>query len=104
MTKNINGLTAQGDALPKNSHPLSELLPIHQQDIGGKLIQAVNARELHALGRDFSTRVQEQIGVYRFIEGLDYTVVETLSAPNSGSAKARLSSMLVAKIKREGQA
>lgn len=86
------GFTAQGEALPKNSHPLSELLPIHQQDIGGKLIQAVNARELHAflkVGRDFSTWVQDRIGEYHFIEGIDYTVVETLSSPTSGSAKAR---------------
>ncbi|MFQ2651540.1 antA/AntB antirepressor family protein [Aeromonas caviae] len=86
------GLTAQGEALPKNSHPLSELLPLHQQDIGGEPIQAVNARELHAffkVGRDFSTWVQERIGEYCFIEGMDYTVVETLSSPNSGSSKAR---------------
>lgn len=86
------GLTAQGEALPKNSHPLSELLPIHQQQIGGKQIQTINARELHAflrVGRNFSTWVQERIREYRFIEGLDYTVVETLSSPISGSAKAR---------------
>ncbi|MFL9592744.1 antA/AntB antirepressor family protein [Aeromonas schubertii] len=86
------GLTAQGEALPKNTHPLSRLLPLHLQEIDGKLIQAVNARELHAflkVGRDFSTWVQERIGEYHFIEGIDYTVVETLSSPTSGSSKAR---------------
>ncbi|MCE9957148.1 antA/AntB antirepressor family protein [Aeromonas rivipollensis] len=86
------GLIAQGEALPKNSHPLSTLLPIHQHEVGGKRIQVVHARELHAflkVGRDFSTWVQERIREYRFIEELDYTVVETLSSPISGSTKAR---------------
>ncbi|MGL5090250.1 MAG: antA/AntB antirepressor family protein [Aeromonas sobria] len=90
------GLTAQGEALPKLSQQaqlsLAKWLPLTKWDIGGMQVNTVSARELHdflKLGRDFSTWIQDRIADYEFVEGADYTVVETLSSPNSGSSKAR---------------
>lgn len=76
------GLTAQGEALPKNSNvenkTIAELLPVHLRQGGdGKEILAVNARELHTflkVGRDFSNWIKDRIDEYEFIEGLDYIV------------------------------
>ncbi|MGL5089457.1 MAG: antA/AntB antirepressor family protein [Aeromonas sobria] len=79
MTNNINGLTAQGDALPKLSQQaqlsLAKWLPLTKWDIGGMQVNTVSARELHdflTVGRDFSTWVQERIAEYGFIEGVDF--------------------------------
>lgn len=60
--------------------------------IGADTVQTVNARELHAflgIGRDFSTWIKHQINEYKFSPGMDFVTVEGLSAPSSGSAKAR---------------
>ena len=79
MTKTINGLTAQGAALPKCSQQaqslLAKWLPVTQQTMEGKQVNTVSVRELHdflTVGRDFSTWVQERIAEYGFIEGVDF--------------------------------
>lgn len=78
MNNHINGRHAQGGAMPKNSHPtLAELLPLHENTIGGELIQTVNARELHSnlkVGRDFSNWLKDRVDEYGFVEGVDYIV------------------------------
>lgn len=55
-------------------------------------VTAVNARIVHewlGVGRDFSTWIKDRIDKYKFKEHIDYCIVENLSSPNSGSAKAR---------------
>ncbi len=96
MMTATDGRTAQGEALPKISQriagALAELVPLHEQRIGGDLVQAVNGRELHdflEIGRDYSNWMKDRIAEYDFIEGLDFIVVETLRSPNSASTKAR---------------
>ena len=68
------------------------LIPVNQSQVGDDLVQTVNARELHAfleVGKDFTTWVKDRINQYDFVDGVDFTIVETLSSPNSGSSKAR---------------
>ncbi|WP_204787340.1 antA/AntB antirepressor family protein [Aeromonas veronii] len=68
------------------------LLPIGEAMVGGELEQTINARDLHAfleVGKDFTTWVKDRITQYDFVDGVDFTIVETLSSPNSGSSKAR---------------
>lgn len=68
------------------------LIPVNQSQIGDDLVQTVNARELHeflGVRKDFTTWVKDRINQYDFVDGVDFTVVETLSSPNSGSSKAR---------------
>ena len=81
MTGYKNGLTAQGEALPKISQPpqpsLAKWLPLTSQYIEGKAVQTVNARELHSflkVGRDFSNWIKDRIAEYGFVEGVDYVV------------------------------
>lgn len=55
-------------------------------------VTAVNARIVHewlGVGRDFTTWIKERIERYKFIEHIDYCIVDNLSSPDSGSAKAR---------------
>ena len=55
-------------------------------------ILTVSPRELHALlevGKRFTTWIQDRIAKYEFVEGQDYVIVEGLSLPELGSAKAR---------------
>ena len=68
------------------------LIPIGETMIGGDLEQTINARDLHAfleVGKDFTTWVKDRINQYDFVDGVDFTIVETLSSPISGSTKAR---------------
>lgn len=61
-------------------------------DMGGRQVRAVNARDLHAflqVGKDFSTWMKDRIAQYGFERGRDFEEYEDLSAPVSGSAKAR---------------
>jgi phage anti-repressor protein len=47
---------------------------------------------LHAflsVGRDFSTWIKDRIKQYSFVENQDFSTAESLSSPESGSAKAR---------------
>ncbi|WP_323972267.1 antA/AntB antirepressor family protein [Aeromonas hydrophila] len=92
MNSKQYGHLSQGEALPKKAQLLTDILPINEFLMAGKFIKTVNARELHTflgVGRGFSTWVQDRIAEYGFIEGMDYTIVEALRSPNSGSTKAR---------------
>ena len=71
---------------------MNELISLTQSAINGELQQTVNARELHAfleVGKDFSTWIKNRLETLGSIENEDYVVVENLSSPNSGNAKAR---------------
>ncbi|WP_019224111.1 phage antirepressor Ant [Bartonella rattaustraliani] len=51
------------------------LININQTQIDGKLVQTVNARDLHAfleIGKDFSNWIKDRIRKYEFTEGSDY--------------------------------
>jgi anti-repressor protein len=63
-----------------------ELIKISEGEIGGAIIQTVNARDLHAslqVEKDFSTWIKDRIGQFEFAEGADF-VTESRS-PISGS-------------------
>lgn len=88
MMTATDGRTAQGEALPKISRrakpSLAKWLPMTQQDIAGKRVNTVNARELHAflsVGRDFSSWIKDRIDEYGFIHGVDYVTY----SPKRGS-------------------
>ena len=71
---------------------MNELISFTQSAINGELQQTVNARELHSfreVGKDFSTWIKARLETLGSIENEDYVVVENLSSPNSGNAKAR---------------
>jgi len=71
---------------------LNPLIPIHRTALQDEPVPTVNARDLHAfleVGKDFSTWVKDRIRQYGFVAGNDYIIVEILSSPVSGSAKAR---------------
>ena len=71
---------------------MNELIKLNQSAINGEVQQTVNARELHQfleVGRDFSNWIKGRISKYGFEENEDYVVVENLSFPDSGNAKAR---------------
>ena len=71
---------------------LHQIIPITQGNIGNHITPMVSAKRLHAflgVGRDFTTWIKGRISQYGFTAGVDFTVVENLSAPVSGSAKYR---------------
>lgn len=71
---------------------LHDLVPITQGTIGEQSVSLVSAKRLHAfleVGRDFTTWIKGRISQYGFAAGVDFIVVENLSAPVSGSAKYR---------------
>ncbi len=71
---------------------LNELVPVNPGNIGGVTVSLVSAKKLHeflGVGRDFTTWIKGRISQYGFTAGVDFTVVENLSAPVSGSAKYR---------------
>lgn len=76
-------------ALNQQAQPsLAKWLPLTQQAIEGRQVNTVNARELHAflaVGRDFSNWMKDRIAEYGFVDGVDFTIVETLSSPNLAS-------------------
>jgi len=56
---------------------MNQLIAIRSQAIGGQLVQAVNARNLHAfleVGKDFSNWIKDRIEQYGFLENQDFTV------------------------------
>jgi phage anti-repressor protein len=68
---------------------LAQIVPIQQNANG---IPTVNARDVHKAlesKKDFSDWIKARINKYGFVEGKDYTVVETLSSPSQGNAKSR---------------
>lgn len=56
-----------------------------------------NARELHkflGVGRKFNTWIKDRINEYGFTENQDFVIVQNLSYPNLGNAKARKQIMI----------
>ncbi|MCY2404529.1 phage antirepressor KilAC domain-containing protein [Klebsiella pneumoniae] len=71
---------------------LPELIPVTAGSIDGQPATLVSAKRLHSflgVGRDFTTWIKGRISQYGFTAGVDFTVVENLSAPVSGSSKYR---------------
>ncbi|WP_425267653.1 antA/AntB antirepressor family protein [Enterobacter hormaechei] len=71
---------------------LPELIPVIAGSIDGQPVSLVSAKRLHTflgVGRDFTTWIKGRISQYGFTAGVDFTVVENLSTPVSGSAKYR---------------
>lgn len=69
---------------------MNELIKIEKSNVGGDLIETVNARELHQfleVGRDFSTWIKGRIEQYGFAEGVDFVTME--AAPQNGGAGNR---------------
>ena len=65
---------------------MSELIPVRQDNIGGEVVQTVNARELHGfleVGRDFPAWIKDRIKQYDFQDGKDYC----LSPAGKGEAQ-----------------
>jgi anti-repressor protein len=63
---------------------------VSKGEIGGDLIQTVDARALHAfmkVGKDFSTWIKDRIDQYEFAEGVDFVSFDT--APQNGGAGNR---------------
>ena len=72
--------------------PAGALIPLASTTLDGAEVQTVDARELHAfldVGRGFTTWMRERIETFGFREGADYVTFSDLSAPKSGSSKAR---------------
>ncbi|RQO78187.1 hypothetical protein DBR44_00055 [Aquitalea sp. FJL05] len=62
---------------------MQALIPVVDYEIGGLLVPAVNARELHAfleVGKDFATWLRDRVAQYKFIENKDF-----VCSPVSGS-------------------
>jgi len=71
---------------------MNQIIKLDSRDIGGDVVQAVNARDLHAfleVGRDFSNWIKDRIAQYDFVERHDYVTAQNLSTPKSVSTKAR---------------
>lgn len=67
---------------------MNELIKIEKSNVGGDLIETVNARELHQfleVGRDFSTWIKGRIEQYGFIGDVDYVVFPALGEGVSDS-------------------
>lgn len=78
--------------LPQEIQPVTPLINVFNAVIDGISQLAVNARDLHKflqVGRDFTTWIKGRIEQYIFVESVDYIIVENLSSPKSGNAKAR---------------
>lgn len=76
----------------QNIVKFAEHIPVSISNIGDKDIQSVSGRKLHVflkVGRDFTTWIKARINQYGFKEEMDYTIVENLTSPVSGSAKSR---------------
>lgn len=66
-----------------------DLIELKPAAIGGKTIQTVNARELHAfleVGKDYTTWIKDRIQQYGFLDEVDYTVFDS---PNLGNQTGR---------------
>ena len=69
---------------------MNELIKIEKSNVGGDLIETVNARELYQfleVGKDFSTWIKNRIEQYGFAEGVDFVTME--AAPQNGGAGNR---------------
>lgn len=69
---------------------MNELIKIEKSNVGGDLIDTVNARELHQfleVGKDFSTWIKNRIQQYGFVDGVDFVSME--AAPQDGGVGNR---------------
>lgn len=69
---------------------MNELIKIEKSNVGGDLIETVNARELHQfleVGKDFSSWIKNRIEQYGFVDGVDFVSME--AAPKNGGAGNR---------------
>lgn len=69
---------------------MDELIKIEKSNVGGDLIDTVNARELHQfleVGRDFSTWIKNRIKQYDFVDGVNFVSME--AAPQEGGVGNR---------------
>lgn len=67
---------------------MNELIKIEKSNVGGDLIETVNARELHSfleVGKDFSTWIKNRIEQYGFVEGVDYLLHKFMEQLPSGA-------------------
>lgn len=58
--------------------PSHELVPVVSAEIGERIVNTVNARDLHVfleVGRDFSTWIKDRIEEYGFLEEEDFSPV-----------------------------
>lgn len=65
-----------------------ELIKISDGEIGGAVVQTVNARDLHEfleIGKDFSTWIKLRVEQFGFVEGADYLLTETGEQLPSGT-------------------
>ena len=59
---------------------MDELIKIEKSNVGGDLIETVNARELHGflgVGRDYTSWIKGRIEKYGFVENQDYVLTFT---------------------------
>lgn len=90
--KKDDGHASKKNTPVKRRKAMSELIPVQPKEVDGQQINTVNARELHAflgVGKKFTDWAKDRIEQFGFVEGQDFVVVEDLSAPTSGSSKAR---------------
>ena len=67
---------------------MNELIKIEKSNVGGDLIETVNARELHqflVVGKDFSNWIKNRIEQYDFVEGVDYLLHKFMEQLPSGA-------------------
>lgn len=79
-----------------------ELVPVITADIGPRIVNAVNARDLHAylqVGRDFSTWFKDRVEEYGFIEGEEYSPV--LGNIPTGPGKPRIDYFVTVSMAKE---
>lgn len=65
---------------------MNDMIDLTESDIGGAMVQTVNARDLHGfleVGKDFATWIKDRIAQYGFSEGLDF--VTDLAPQNRGA-------------------
>lgn len=91
-------ITGQGLTHSENSHgdingnDFAAIVPVISGQIGGRETSIVSAKALHkaiSIDTRMTDWIKRRISEYGFIEGQDYTIVETLSASNLSSSKSR---------------
>lgn len=71
---------------------MNELIKIEKSNVGGDLIETVNARELHQflkVGKMFANWIKDRIEQYNFIENLDYVVFAATGNNLSGGRPSK---------------
>lgn len=66
---------------------MNDLIKIQPHNIGGQVIETVNARELHAFlesSQEFANWIKNRIQQYGFVEGMDYLIDKVVNNPLGG--------------------